>query len=100
MNKINMVKERKIRDLSHVCFKNENERVLMQDKEIFNRCREYLSKPLNETHAYQVNLKEDMGQRERCNSFHWRIRAKKVSEILRTTMLRKALGLDDIPFDV
>lgn len=42
-------RERKIRSLSHIsCIKNKDVRLLTQDKEIMNRCIEYLSKLLNE----------------------------------------------------
>ena len=57
--KIAKARKRKTRDLRHVkCVKDndEDERVLMQDKAIFDRWKDYFRNLLNGTHVGELNL--------------------------------------------
>ena len=95
------MRERKTRDFNHIkCIKNEDSRVLVQEKEIKERWRSYFKKLLNENHMGNTILEERGNNREiRESIFFRRIRVSEVIFALKKIKLGRALGPDDIPIE-
>jgi hypothetical protein len=97
--KMAKLRERKTRDFNQVkCIKDETDRLLVKDKDIKNRWREYFDKLFNdESEKIVIELDDSIDTNRR---FVRRIQESEVKEALKKMKTGKALGPDDIPIEV
>jgi hypothetical protein len=93
------LRERKTRDFNQVkCIKDETDRLLVKDKEIKNRWKEYFNNLFNdESEKIMIELDDSIDTNKR---FVRRIQESEVKEALKKMKTCKALGPDDIPIEV
>ncbi|GLS47117.1 hypothetical protein GCM10007884_51210 [Methylobacterium brachythecii] len=97
--KLAKLREKRTRDISQIkCIKNEDSRVLVQDKEIKLRWENYFKKLLNETNIDLEKLELQTSHRD--NIFFRRIKEGEVKNALKKMKSGKALGPDGVPLDV
>jgi hypothetical protein len=94
------IRERKTRDVDQVkCIKDEADQLLVKDKEIKHRWREYFDRLFNgETGSSTIELDNSFDDTSR--RFVRRIQESEVKEALRRMKGGKAMGPDGIPIEV
>ena len=101
VHKLAKIRERKTRDFNQVkCIKSEDSKILVKDKEIKERWKNYFEKLLNEEHK-GMPIGEEMANNtiNQDYRFYCRIMNFEVEITLEKMKLNKVLGLDDIPIE-
>jgi len=87
-------RERKTRDLNQVkCIKDEEGRVLVQERDIKDRWKKYFHNLFNSNRL-------DIGEEDRNYNYYRRIQEHEVREALKRMSSGKAVGPDNIPIEV
>ena len=83
------------------CIKNEEGNVLVVDRDIKERWKDYFHKLFNEEQTTSINTKYLITREEDQNfTFYRRIREVEVKDALKKMDNRKAMGPDNIPIEV
>jgi len=83
------------------CIKDEEGRVLVQERDIKDRCKKYFHTLFNE--GFEVisdSNRLDIGEEERNYNYYRRIQEHEVREALKRMSSGKAVGPDNIPIEV
>jgi hypothetical protein len=93
------LRERKTRDFNQVkCIKDEADRLLMKDGEIYNKCREYFDKLFNDDiEKITIEFDDSIDTNRRFVRIIQELEVKKVLKKMKTG---KTLGPDDILIEV
>jgi hypothetical protein len=94
------IRERKTRDINQIkCIKDGTDRLLVKDKEIKDRWREYFDKLFNgENKGPALGLDDSFDDTNRC--FVRRIQETEIGEALKRMKGGKTMGPDGIPIEV
>jgi len=102
-------RERKTRDLDQVkCIKDEEGRVLVQERDIKDSRKKYFHNLFNEGYeilldSYRLDIDSnrlDIGEENRNYNYYRRIQEHEVREVLKRMSSGKAVGPDNIPIEV
>ena len=95
-------RERKIRDLDQVkCIKDDEDRVLVQEKDIKDRWKKYFHNLFNEENDILPDSNMlDIGKEDRNYNYYRQIQEHEIKEPLKRMSNAKVVGSDNIPIEV